>query len=69
LCKGYNFVARQAGGECWCANDETYNKYGTADDCICEEVEVGGFRNCVYAYNRNHNWWVDDLEEVLLLIL
>ena len=41
LCKGYNFVARQWKGECWCGDDETYNKHGTANNCICEGAVVG----------------------------
>ena len=67
MCKGYNFVARQWYGECWFGDDETYNKYGTADDCICEGANVGGHRNCVYAYSKNPNWWIVDLGEPFVI--
>ena len=53
LCKGYNFVARQYYGECWCGDDENYDKHGAADDCICEEETVGDWRNCVYEYKTS----------------
>ena len=53
LCKDYNFVARQYYGQCWCGDDDNYDKHGAADDCICEEETVGDWRNCVYEYKTS----------------
>ena len=53
LCKGYNFVARQYYGQCWCGDDDNYDKHGAADDCICEGETVGDWRNCVYEYKTS----------------
>jgi len=50
LCRGYNFVARQYTGECWCGNDDNYDKYGASNNCNCEGTNVGGWLNCVYKY-------------------
>jgi len=49
-CKGYQYLGRQWYGECWCAN-AGYDKYGKEHGgCDCNGRNVGGWRNCVYAY-------------------
>ena len=34
LCEGYKYVGRQYFGECWCENDDNYDKHGEADDYL-----------------------------------
>merc|ERR1711957_284739 len=53
LCKGYKFVARQYYGQCWCGDDDNYDRHGAADDCICEGETVGDFRMCVFEYKTS----------------
>lgn len=56
ICKegGYHYFARQWEGRCSCLGyaeyDDTYTKYGTSNDCTCDNEEnQGEWSNCVYA--------------------
>lgn len=49
-CRGYKYLGRQWTGQCFCANSG-YDRYGVErGGCNCNGRNVGGWRNCVYAY-------------------
>merc|ERR550525_644625 len=43
---GYKYSGSQWQQECWCG--DSFGKYGTSNDCKCDEYDIGWYHNCVY---------------------
>ncbi|KAL7529453.1 hypothetical protein ACHAXR_004522 [Thalassiosira sp. AJA248-18] len=46
--KGMDYFAREWRGQCFCSNDNDYDKHGTSRDCDCCGRNVGGGIMCVW---------------------
>jgi len=45
---GMKYFAREWKGQCFCSNDDDYEKHGAADDCDCCGDNVGSNKMCVW---------------------
>ena len=43
------YFAREWMGQCFCSDDEDYDKHGKASGCDCEAKNVGANKMCVYS--------------------
>eukprot|EP00581_Thalassiosira_minuscula_P009335 CAMPEP_0183704974 /NCGR_PEP_ID=MMETSP0737-20130205/2180_1 /TAXON_ID=385413 /ORGANISM="Thalassiosira miniscula, Strain CCMP1093" /LENGTH=171 /DNA_ID=CAMNT_0025932015 /DNA_START=253 /DNA_END=768 /DNA_ORIENTATION=- len=47
--KGMKYFSRQWRGQCFCSEDDDYDKHGVAKDCDCCGDNVGGKKQCVWS--------------------
>jgi len=48
LCKEYKYFALQFKGQCFCGNNDDYDRHGSSGSCSCESDNVGKYIACVY---------------------
>jgi len=47
--EGMTYYAREWKGQCFCSEDDDYDKHGMADDCDCCGSNVGSRKMCVWS--------------------
>lgn len=48
LCEGYKYFSRQYKGQCFCGNNNDFDKHGLSSGCNCDASNVGSYKACVY---------------------